>query len=85
MSNKPEARHEITIERLKELAGINDGPNHPRAIVFIPADTDVALMKNLVDKLKEIDGSVGEIWTDFDVGEIKYRATGITHDKPTNS
>jgi hypothetical protein len=82
MSSESEAEHEITAKRLRELAGISDSHSHPKAIVLVPIDSDVALMKNLVDKLKEIDNSVGKSWIDFDIGDIKYRATGITHDKP---
>ena len=82
MSNESEANLKKTIERLKELAGINPiaNANHPKIIVLVPEDTDVVRMKNLVGKLKEIEDNVGEIWTDFDIGDIKKRATGITHD-----
>ncbi len=73
------------IKDIKRLAGIGDSTSPCKAVVLVPKETDVAAMKTLLDKLKEIDGSVGQNWTEIDINGVKYCATGIIHDKPSNS
>ena len=53
--------------------------------MFVPKETDVAAMKTLIDKLKAIDGSEMQNWNEIDINGVKYWATGIIHDKPSNS
>ena len=78
--------NDLTIEDLKKLAGIGGESNTAKAIVFLPEKTstqhmsEVKQIRNLLDKLKEIDGSVGENWTEVYIGDVKYRATGIRLD-----
>jgi len=89
MNNKSEDITEMTIERLKELAGISTSP--PKAIVLLPEEffiqemTEVGKISVLLEKLKEIDGSIGENWTEVNIGDVQYRATAIIKNNPTNS
>ncbi len=73
------------IEDINRLAGTGDPINSPKALVFVPKETDVAAMKTLIDKLKAIDGSEMQNWNEIDINGVKYWATGITNDKSTNA
>ena len=42
--------------------------------------SEVKQIRSLLDKLKEIDGSVDENWTEVYIGGVKYKATGIRLD-----
>ena len=74
---------DLTIDDLKKLAGIGDAKIQPKAFLFVPQDNDVAEMENILGKLKVIEGSDEEDWSIFNIGGVKYRAMGVTKDKPT--
>ncbi len=68
------------IKDLQKLAGIDGEKSTHKAIVLLPENTGVEEMKNLLNKLKEIDGSVDENWTEVCISGVKFKATGIRLD-----
>lgn len=78
--------NDVTIDDIEKLAGIGGEDCTTKAIVFLPEETfnqhmsEVKQMRNLLDKLKEIDWSVDENWTEVYIGDVKYKATGIILD-----
>ncbi len=84
---------DLTIDDLKQLAGIEVENKQPKTIVFIPdivfaqelSITEVEKMRSLLDKLKEIEGSVEQNWTEVYIDGFIYRVKSISHYKPTDS
>ena len=75
------------MDDLKQLAGIEAENKQPKTIVFIPdtvfaqelSITEVEKMRGLLDKLKEIDGSVEQNWTEVYIDGFKYRVKSVTN------
>ncbi len=70
---------EVTIERLKELAGIKQQKN--KCLVLLPAACQIDELRNLLDKLKEIDGDKSN-WTKIIIDGTEYIATGVVVELP---